>query len=189
MCMDKVRLVFKGVSEIVGSENLGLLILTDEQCEQQISIICEKSMAVQLELRAKGLPIAEIMLPEVLGHVIASQTELQLELVITNLIDGQYRVLLMNIDTMESVPIRASDAVLLSVAGNIPLFILSQLMVRQSVRSSANQSGVSIPVNTLSDDMLESALGKAIKDENYELASHLRDERMRRQLHKNQQES
>ncbi|MBR1400625.1 MAG: bifunctional nuclease family protein [Prevotella sp.] len=187
--MDKVRLVFKGVSEIVGGENLGLLILTDEQCEQQISIICEKSMAVQLELRAKGLPIADILLPEVMCKVIANQTHLRLELIITNLINGQYRVILCNTDTLDYVPIRASDAVLLSVAGNIPLYIVSQLMLRQSVRYSANQNGVSIPVNTLSDDMLESALGKAIDDENYELASHLRDEKRRRQLPNNQQQS
>ena len=43
-----------------------------------------------------------------------------------------------------------------------------------------NSRGVSLPVNTISDEMLQSALDKAIADENYELASHLRDEKKRR---------
>ena len=37
-----------------------------------------------------------------------------------------------------------------------------------------------IPVNALTDEMLSSALAKAVEDENYELATHLRDEINRR---------
>ena len=55
--MQKERLIFKGVSEIVGTEDLGLLILTDEAKERQITIVCDKTMAVQLELRFKKIPI------------------------------------------------------------------------------------------------------------------------------------
>ena len=53
-------------------------------------------------------------------------------------------------------------------------------MDKQSVKYVREASGVSIPVNTISDDMLQKALDKAIADENYELASHLRDEMKRR---------
>ena len=82
---------------------------------------------------------------------------------------------------MKSSLIRASDAVLLSYVGNIPLFIDSALMSRQSVLYKENSKGVSLPVNTISDKMLQTALEKAIFDENYELASHLRDEKKRRE--------
>ena len=41
---------------------------------------------------------------------------------------------------------------------------------------------MALPVNTITDDMLKSALEKAIQEENYELASHLRDEMKRRNL-------
>ena len=54
-------------------------------------------------------------------------------------------------------------------------------MKRQSVMYMENSRGVSLPVNTISDKMLQAALDKAIADENYELASHLRDEKKRRQ--------
>ncbi len=177
--MARVQLFFRGVSEILGSDDLGLIILSDEGKERQISIVCDKAMAVQIELRIKKVPIAEIMLPEVLCKIIKMQ-DLQLELVIDNLVDGQYRTILYNAESIIPLLIRASDAVLLSIVGNIPLYIDAKLMRKQSVRYSISSSAVSLPVNTISDEMLHTALDKAIEDENYELASYLRDELKRR---------
>lgn len=178
--MTKERLIFKGVSEIVGTEDLGLLILTDEAKVRQITIVCDKAMAVQLELRIKNIPITKIMLPEVLCKLLKKQDTHDYELVMDNIVDGQYRTVLYDKDTMEPMIIRASDAVLLSLVGDIPLYIESGLMLRQSVPYNENSRGVSLPVNTISDEMLQAALDKAIADENYELASHLRDEKKRR---------
>ena len=178
--MTKERLIFKGVSEIVGTEDLGLLILTDEAKERQITIVCDKAMAVQLELRIKKIPITRIMLPEVLCRMLKNNGGLDYELLIDNIIDGQYRTILYDKETMDTWLIRASDAVLLSIVANIPLYIEAGLMRRQSVMYNENAKGVSLPVNTISDEMLQAALDKAIADENYELASHLRDEKKRR---------
>ncbi len=178
--MNKERLIFKGVSEIVGTEDLGLLILTDEAKVRQITIVCDKAMAVQLELRVKKVPITKIMLPEVLCGLLRSNTDMDLELIIDDIVDGQYRTILYNKATLEPMVVRASDAVLLSLVGNIPLYIETGLMRRQSVMYRENSKGVSLPVNTISDKMLQAALDKAIADENYELASHLRDEKKRR---------
>lgn len=179
--MSKIKLVFKGVSEIVGTEDMGLLILTDEAKMKQISIVCDKAMAVQLELRTKNIPIVNIMLPEVLCKIFDINSESKYELLIDDIVDGQYRTTLYDKVNMKSELIRASDAVLLSYVGNIPLFIDSDLMARQSVAYNENSKGVSLPVNTISDKMLQAALDKAILDENYELASHLRDEKRRRE--------
>lgn len=178
--MQKERLIFKSVSEIVGTEDLGLLILTDEAKERQITIVCDKTMAVQLELRFKKIPITKIMLPEVLCRLLKENVCFDFELLIDNIIDGQYRTILYNKESMSPILIRASDAVLLSIVADIPLYIESGLMKRQSVLYKENSRGVSLPVNTISDEMLQSALDKAIADENYELASHLRDEKKRR---------
>ena len=178
--MTKERLIFKGVSEIVGTEDLGLLILTDEAKERQITIVCDKAMAVQLELRIKKIPITRIMLPEVLCRMLKNNGGLDYELLIDNIIDGQYRTILYDKETMDTLLIRASDAVLLSIVANIPLYIEAGLMRRQSVMYNENAKGVSLPVNTISDEMLQAAFDKAIADENYELASHIRDEKKRR---------
>ena len=104
-----------------------------------------------------------------------------MDIIITDIIEGQYRTLLCNRVTLETIPIRASDAVLLSLAARIPIYIESSLMARQSVRFSGLSHAVSLPVNTLSLEMLDQALKKAVEDENYELASQLRDERKRRE--------
>lgn len=178
--MNKERLIFKGVSEIVGTEDLGLLILTDEAKVRQITIVCDKAMAVQLELRVKKVPITKIMLPEVLCGLLRSNTDMNFEIIIDDIVDGQYRTILYDKATLEPMVVRASDAVLLSLVGNIPLYIETGLMRRQSVMYRENSKGVSLPVNTISDKMLQAALDKAIADENYELASHLRDEKKRR---------
>ena len=179
--MTKERLFFSGVSEIVGSENLGLLILTDEQRTRQISIICDRAMALQIELRVKKMELTNILLPEVLLHLIRENVDISLEMVILNIVDGQYRTLLYNADTNEEISfIRASDAVLFSLISDIPIYMKSSLLKRQSVPFTTTSKGVSLPVNSLSDEMLQTALDKAISEENYELASYLRDEKLRR---------
>lgn len=106
--MAKERLFFKGVSEIVGTDDLGLLILTDESKERQITIVCDKAMAVQIELRVKKLPITRIMLPEVMSKLLSSYADSDFELLIDDIIDGQYRTLLYNRTTLTPMLIRAS---------------------------------------------------------------------------------
>ena len=103
-----------------------------------------------------------------------------MEIIISDIIEGQYQAFLNNKKTLAPLPIRASDAVLLSVAADVPIYIESRLMQRQSVRFSENSHGIAIPVNTLSTEMLDEALRKAVEQENYELASQLRDEKRKR---------
>ena len=98
------------------------------------------------------------------------------EVLISVVMGGEYRCMLVNETTMESLPMRASDAILFAVASNSPIYIEYNLMMRQSVRFSANPNGMAIPINALNNDMLRKSLDKAIADENYELASYLRDE-------------
>lgn len=178
--MNKIRLVLKGVSEIVGDDNLGLLILTDVAQTRQLSIICDKQMEYQFGLRMSKAPVANIMLPEVMAQVISRQTTLNIELQIYDIVDGQYQASLVNNDTLQTVPIRASDAILFSFVSHCPLYIDERLMMRQSVPYSTNSPGMAIPVNSISNSMLQSALKKAIQEENYELASHLHEEMQRR---------
>ncbi len=178
--MNKIRLVLNGVSEIVGDDNLGLLILTDVAQTRQLSIICDKQMEYQFGLRMSKAPITKNMLPEVMAQVISQQTTLNIELLIHDIVDGQYQASLVNNDTLQTVPMRASDAILFASVSHCPLYIEERLMMRQSVPYTTDTPGITIPVNSISNSMLQSALSKAIEDENYELASHLHEEIQRR---------
>ncbi|MCR5132141.1 MAG: bifunctional nuclease family protein [Prevotella sp.] len=180
--MERIKLKFKSITEIVGSDELGLLILTDEEEQRQLSIPCDKAMVREFSLRLNHAPITGRLLPEVLWDVLAMQTDLQFEILITGIIEGQYRALLVNLKTLDPVAIRISDAVLLSHIARLPIYIDKELMEKQSVEYSQDARGVAIPVNSISTDMLRDALDKAIDEEKYELASHLRDELRRRKL-------
>lgn len=181
--MNRVRLIFKSVTEIVGSDDAGLLILVDEQQQRQLTIPCDRNMLYQFSLRVQKVPITNRMLPEVLWQVIRSQTTMRFEILINDLIEGQYRAVLYNVETLEPILIRISDAMLLAYVSDIPIYIDEKLMKKQSVKYVHNAQGMSIPVNTLTDEMLKKALNKAVEDEHYELASQLRDEMKRRNLH------
>ena len=60
-------------------------------------------------------------------------------------------------------------------------------MARQSMRYFPNTNGISLPINTMTNEMISEALQKAIEEENYEIASHLRDEQRRRNNHSQDQ--
>lgn len=178
--MNKIKLVFKGVSEIVGGDNLGLLVLTDGAETRQLTIVCDKQMEYQFGLRMKKLPIVNRLLPEVLVEMIATQTNIDFEVIIHDICDGQYQAMIVNKDTLQTIAMRASDAILLAYISEKPIYIEERLMMRQSVPYTAGTSGMTIPVNAISGDMLQLALDKAIEEENYELASHLHEELKRR---------
>ena len=180
--MTKIPLRFKSVSQIVGSEKLGLLVLVDMEEQWQLAIPCDQAMLQQFELRIMDVPVKHLMLPEVLWQVISSQTDVHYEILISDIIEEQYRAILYDTESLEPIAIRASDAVLLSFISNIPLFIEEKLMKRQSVPYQRSSKGVAMPLNAISNKMLQEALDKAVEDENYELASHLRDEMRRRKL-------
>ncbi len=176
----KIKLKFNNVSEIVGNERFGLLTLTDEAETMELLIPCDREMKEQFGLRLAHLPITKALLPEVLWQMVRANTDAGFELIIDDIIDGHYRVLLYNTLTLEPMKVRASDAVLLSLISDIPIYIETSLMARQGTPFNKNATGASLPINILDNKMIEDALAKAIKDENYELASRISEEIKRR---------
>ena len=49
--MNKIPLFFQGISQIVGEEKMGLLILVDKEEQRQLTIPCEEEMLRQFDLR------------------------------------------------------------------------------------------------------------------------------------------
>ena len=178
--MSLVKLVFKGVSDIVAADDVGLLMLTTEDMSRQISIICDHAMVYQFGLRTAKAEITPKLLPEVLWQVVTRNVELRFQIVINDLIDGQYRTLLYMPDILQAIPVRASDGVLLAVIADLPIFIEEKLLMRQGVPYKEGNVGVAVPVNVITDEMLAKALQQAVEDEDYEKASQIRDELKRR---------
>ena len=67
---------------------------------------------------------------------------------------------------------------------DIPLYIENGLMERQCYPYDEKADSIAIPINTMDLPRLKMAMEKAVEDENYELASQLRDEINRRHHYK-----
>lgn len=174
----KTQLFFQEMGQIVGSSHLAVLILTDENYRQAINVICDRAMAQQMTIRTKGQPAREMLLPEVLLQMLMHQGYLatDFELLVYDIQDGQYRAELTCLPTGHSVPIRASDAVLLSAISDIPLFIDHMLFLRQSSPYVPASSSMVLPINSINTEQLSQALQQAVNEENYRLAAMLQQE-------------
>ena len=102
----KIRLVFNNVAEIVGEERLGLLSLTDEEQTMELLIPCEREIKEQLTLRLKSRTVTSTLLPEVLWQMVLANTDANFEIIIDDIIDSQYRVLLYNTLTLQPTKLR-----------------------------------------------------------------------------------
>lgn len=173
--MKRTLLRFENIQQVVGGDGLAIIMLTDMERKKGLSVICDEAMAQQLQMRVHNPEGCRNMLPETL----VSLLPLSYEMLICGLFEGQYQVMLMD-ELGDSVRIRMSDAILLSVISHIPLYIENGLMERQSFHFDESSQSVAIPINTMDLDRLKTALSHAIDNENYELASQLRDEIKRR---------
>ena len=169
--MKRTKLRFENMQQVVGGEGMALVLLTDMERKRALSVVCDEAMMQQLLLRLKNRQLCQNMLPEALLSLLPSKYEMT----VFGLYEGQYQVAIMS-EKGESVRLRMSDAVLLSLMSDIPLYIEDGLMKRQSVPYDENATGIAIPINTMDMPRLKQAMQKAVDEENYELASKLRDE-------------
>ena len=178
-CTGKTQLFFREMAQIVDSCRLSVVVLTDDASRRAMNIICDEAMTQQLLIRIHHLPGEDIMLPEALTQMLivhGPYSKQDYELLVYGVREGQYLVELTCLPTGVSVPIRISDAVLLSLTADISLYIDQMLFLRQSAEYVPHTSGLIIPINTFSLEQLNEELQKAIADENYRLASSLHEE-------------
>jgi hypothetical protein len=174
--MKRVRLRFESIQQVVGSNDLAVILLTDELRLRAISVVCDPPMTRQVMLRLQSPEQSANLLPEALVQMLPNEYEMM----IYGVHDGQYQVVLQDKDFEKSVRLRMSDAVLLTIISHIPIYIEEMLMRQQCIPFDEHANGVAIPINTMDTPRLNLALQRAISDENYELASQLRDEINRR---------
>lgn len=180
--MDKVKLEIRAVSEIVGNEEICIVIVVDEAHTSQIAIICDAVMKEEIKLRIKKKKVCNTMLPEVLTNVLMHQFGMNFEIIINDIVDGTYRAMIVDTDTYQPYSLRASDAILLHLISNRPLYATKQLMKRQAVPFVKGNGSMPMPYNALSENLLREALQNAVENEAYEAASVIRDELKKRGL-------
>jgi len=175
--MSRIQLRFNGISEVVDNKNMSVIVLTDEAKLRSLSFVCDDMMKQQIALRLSNRIVTQKFIPEVLIHLVNDIADNHsFEIVIHDIVEGEYKVTLMDTNSFGSYPIRLSDAVLLSLICDMPLYIDAQLMLKQSEPYKLNSIRMSIPINSIETEQLKKELEKAIKEENYRLASYINEE-------------
>jgi hypothetical protein len=191
--MNKIKLKYMGIQLMVNNTDIGIISLVDESETRHLSIVCDKFTKFQFDLRsglanteeepvqAIGENAGRTLLPEALMGIISYMTDLKLCVVVTNVVDGIYRAVIEDERTGTTFPVKATEGVLLTLANkHVPLYAEATLWQYQSVPLKKGQPGVAIPINSLTKEMLEASLEKAIENEEYETAKHIKEELDRR---------
>ncbi len=175
--MRRVKLEFCGLSEVVGSNGMAVILLSDVGKHRMLSVVCDGIMKYQIGLRCADSKLRLRLLPEVLLDILGDNVEIErFEACIYNLADGEYKTVIRDMYTFKEYPIRLSDAILMSKINGIGLFMEESLFLLQSMPYSDSADRLAIPINTLGTARLENELKKAIDEENYRLASQIQDE-------------
>lgn len=163
------------MQQVSGADGIAVILLTDMERRNALTVVCDEPMMQQMLMRMENPQQCRNMLPEALLSLLPSRYEIM----VFGLYQGQYQVALMD-EGGESARLRMSDAVLLTLMSDIPMYIEESLMTRQCTPFDEKATGIAIPINTMDVPRLRMALQHAIDEENYELASQLRDEIKRR---------
>lgn len=173
----KVRLRLAAVSNMRTSPHIGMMTLVDDVGSRSLVITCDNNVREQMAVRLdRGPSFTRNWLPEVLWSVLRHMGIDQFEIQITGLARGEYLADLVYTANDQRFPIKASDGVLLAYVANLPIFADQMLMDRQGCPWRPNALSVAMPVNVIDEGVLRKLLDEAIRTENYELASKIRDE-------------
>jgi len=173
----KERLFYFSSNRLNGTDDICIISLLDEPGVREISIVCDKSVGMMIEMFVSNPDMLKTSLANVLADILTHEADFDMEINIEGLDDGVYITYIVNNTTGTRIRLKASEAVYLSIISEVPIYIDGKLMKTQSIRhKKLSNSSLSLPVNAVSMEMLQAALENAINDENYELASRLRDE-------------
>lgn len=81
---------------------------------------------------------------------------------------------------VKHIDARTSDAIALALRFGVPIYTTEQILSTESLRLDEG-TPVSVPITAVDMALLHNTLDKAVKEENYELASKIRDEIKRRE--------
>lgn len=180
--MDRIKLSILGISEIVGLDDISLLVLIDDMKDRQLVVTCDKAMSRLIKKHMSNEPHVGMLYPQVMANILKAQGHTDVEVCINDIHDGQFDTEIVDSLSQQHFPIRCSDGILFSLVTNAPIYASGQIMLKQSVPFRLGDNKIGLPLTILSKEMLEMALQKAIEAEDFEMASNLRDELNKRHV-------
>ena len=161
-----------------------MAILRELEGERMMPVLMDRSDALQLLMKMKGrrtngfpMCIADVM------RAVFAQSEMdvvEVRIIAVQAGNTYCHILFRDHGFYRMIRgCRAADGLILAYTFNSPITIGESLLAQQYMRE-LDGGLYSMPVNSVNIEALKEALERAIEEENYELASQLRDEIERR---------
>lgn len=174
--LERTRVKLAEVTRVDGCDDISVAILTNPDKSGSLNVVIEQAMAEQLKMRLNNEIDTKRYLPEALAVLFSMKNSKDYEVGIWGLIDGEYQATLISKKLQDGVRIRLSDAILMSVVANIPIFVDDDLLRQQLSPYTPNPEAVPLPINAISVKQLKAELEKALETEDYHLADQLQKE-------------
>ena len=173
---NRVRLKVLGLSKGIMHENMYILLLQEVGGDRKIPIIIGQGEAQAIALKTRHVPLERPMVQDLFKRLTDAYGITLRDIFIYKVENGvYYSYLELEQDGVETdIDSRSSDAIALALTYGCPIYTSEELMRRQYIK--VNGTALSIPINTLDVQALREALDRSVQEENYELASLIRDE-------------
>ena len=180
----KVELQVLNLTRSQAEANAFAMVLGEVNGERQLPIIIGAGEAQSIALHLKGVQYPRPLTHDLFVSCLTSFSITLTEILIYRAEEGVFysRIYLKKGEEIIEADSRTSDAIALAIRIHCPIYIYESILEKECIVSSefieTEEEKKNIEEESLQS--LKKALAKAIENENYELASVLRDEILRR---------
>lgn len=175
-----IEVVVVGVSKVAKVENINLIVLLDKKNKRQLSVLCDEDLYHQIYRRmSHGRLDWSNSYPELFSILLRS-CEQKFEIDIYGMKQGLYQASLIDAKTGVSYPVKCSHGVFMAFVMGMPIYVDTDLMDKMGVPFQSGIAKASLPISVIPEELIKKSMSEAIATENYELASELRDELIKR---------
>ncbi len=178
----KIELKVLNVSNSLAQAHAYALVLQEVGGERQLPVIIGPAEAQAIAFSLRGFtPPRPFTHDLFVSFADVYQIELQ-EILIYKAQEGVFYSYLYfeKDDVISRIDARTSDAIALALRFGCPIYIREAVLSAESIKIEDGDP-VAVPITTVNMNLLREALEKAVKEEDYELASQIRDEIRRRE--------
>ena len=154
------------------------LVLKEVWGDRKIPIIIGKLEAHAIHVVTKGFPPMRPLTHDIFIELAAKMNAGLSHVLIYKAKDGVFYSYIYMSDANGDefkIDARTSDAIAIALRCKCPIYTTEEIMQKEHLHDLGDGK-FSVPITSVSLEMLEDALQKAIANEEYEQASHLRDE-------------
>lgn len=183
---EEIELRIHGMSSVMQPANAYALILEEVYGYRKLPVIIGAQEAQAIKVMMMGIKISRPLTHDLLETIIGRLGGHISKILIYKVRSGiYYSYIFIEKENGEIFQIdsRTSDAIALALRCGCPICTTEEIMASERLYE-VNGVAFTVSVNVVNSEMLQDALEKAVKEENYEQAARLRDEIERRKQEK-----